>query len=212
MGYWRHVARFGWQSYWSRIHGGWRNVIGFLINAVVVMAVVFYLPWFGDVKEESRLVGATVAAFLSTGMLWLIIDFIRAPRQMNELSRNRMRDFEYALRLQDDVTAVRKSMMELCKAGRVLLKKNASISEIEDWKVSALQALKEHYDDTHVYEFENETPFPYTPKTDALRATWLVEHFERTTLSWSSKAERMQELFYPKKSVVPWLENANGSK
>jgi hypothetical protein len=205
-GYWTWVLRVRWRSYRERTQGGRRKVIGFLIQSAALFGILYFMPWFGVLKDEARLAAAGSAAIVISGVLLLIVDILRAPKKMNDMAGARIRELHRALRLDQNAEAIKQEMLTLCQEGHVLVARKAARSEADAWKGRALDALKRHYDINFIYEFEHETYTLRPPKDDDERLEWMVSRLEQTTLSWGSKAERAQTDFAWRDKALPWIE------
>src|SRR6185312_10902353 len=74
-----------------------RHIVGFIVQTTILFVVLYYLPWFGDVREQSRLVAAGIASILGSVALSFVWDLLRAPQIIwGELSQ-RVSDFERAV-------------------------------------------------------------------------------------------------------------------
>jgi len=55
-----------------------RKVISFLIQTAVVLALIYFIPWLGEITGESRLMAAKVAAVLMSGFFSFVWEVMKA--------------------------------------------------------------------------------------------------------------------------------------
>lgn len=190
-GYWKTVLSEAWLAYVARIRKGLWEMILFTIQTAVLLGVLYFAPWLGDVQGEARMIAAGVGAVLMSALFHLAWELIRAPASLHNRVMVRLEDACKALDLRRDAEAVKNEMLNHCRQGRALLQAgNISRDAVETWKTQALSSLHANYDITHAYEFEHETGHWRDPESERERLKHLVGKLESIALSWGSRAER----------------------
>lgn len=192
--YWLSVFSDGWATYLSRLKGGTRQVIGFLIQTAIVLGLLYFIPWFGDIQDEARLVAATVGAVLVSGFLLFLGDLLSAPMRLQQRSEARILLLETALRLDADVDAMKAETLEICERGRKLNASELTEESVVVWKNDALKALRKYYDINFVYSLEHETSIAFKNVSNLPeRFAILLRDFENIAFNWASRPERNRD-------------------
>jgi len=86
--YQKLVFRTAWRLFQHRSRDWGIQVMSFVFRTTIVFGILFFVPWFGDVRAESRLVAAAAASVVLSVSLSFFWDLLRAPQVIwSELTR-----------------------------------------------------------------------------------------------------------------------------
>jgi hypothetical protein len=93
------VARFT-----KRLSESRDKMIGFILQTSIILGILFFVPWFGSLHDEARLVAAFVASVVISTCLYFVWDLICAPAEIWGEQREKLH--ELTLRLTPMLKAV----------------------------------------------------------------------------------------------------------
>lgn len=76
------VVKKAWSLFRGRIADKGHGVPAFMVQTALLFALLYFVPWFGDFRSESRLALAGAAAVLGSVLLSFLGDLLRAPAIM----------------------------------------------------------------------------------------------------------------------------------
>lgn len=192
------VWKTAWRESWARIRGGMREVIQFLIQTGVFLAILFFLPVLGQVQDEARLVLAGVGGLIASAVTMFLIELLKAPANIALADRAEVQRLGRALRFEENTEEVRAKGYEIYETWRRSLPKftdtlDANWGPVAPVEEMAESFIAEHFEHStlmsyryglgyHVEDEEKGTPSYYKRRFDA---------FHTILLSYPTKAERL---------------------
>ena len=189
--YWKSVFGEAWRAYKARLREGRRHLIAFIIQTVLLLAILFYVPWFGQLQDEARLVAATVGAVLTSSFLVLVFEFLKAPSTLHSRLSVDLVKMRNHLRFDQDVEGVKRQGYEIYEGWVRAMPTGGTLKdnfdEAEVFEKQASDFIQRHYSSTEYmsyqygmgYSVEQNhagTPLFYTKRLDRVH-TILLSHW-----------------------------------
>lgn len=175
-------------------------MIQFIIQTAGLLAILYFMPWLGELKNEARLVGASVGAVFFSAFLMLIWELFKAPYTMQAAALQNLRQLETVLHLNEDKDRVVKLGSEIYDRWYQAMPAatlDADYSEASQIEKEALAFVEKYYDirDVLYYQHGHDTRGVQEPFNIRAFLNGRLERFVHTISVSSTKAElRASEL------------------
>lgn len=186
--------------YRVRVQSGLKQVVGFVVRTVLVFALLYFLPWFGDLTGQAKEVAAAAAAVLFSFVLAFLWDLLRAPASIDAELRRQLNIIGGRLRLQDDVDAIKLLGHAIFEKGVASYHGVKGPQRGEAWRIWSEEAeryLETHFDPHAVFSFRTGHRFDTTDaegRSLDIRWSHQLDRFAMA-ITHQSKAEQDQYEF-----------------
>lgn len=136
----------GWSEFRRRIRESWRSMIAYFTQTVVLFALLYLMPWLGDLSGEARAVAALVGSVALSFVLLFVWDIARAPHLVDNDRLDQIWAMRKYLRVEGEAEAAATEGRTLYEEGLRLVGGNADDQELDVWEARAAAFVRDHYD------------------------------------------------------------------